>query len=47
LIDENLVDIIGTDTHKMSHIDLFKNKAIKENYLKKLIDSGRLLNTSL
>lgn len=47
LIDEGLVDIIGTDTHKISHIDLFKTKTIKENYLQKAIDSGRLLNTSL
>jgi protein-tyrosine phosphatase len=47
LIDEGLVDILGTDTHKMAHIDLFKNKSIKESYLKKLIESGRLLNSSL
>jgi protein-tyrosine phosphatase len=47
LVEEGLIDIIGTDTHKISHIELFKNKAIKEIYLKKLVDSGRLLNESL
>jgi len=47
LIEEGLVDILGTDTHKLSHIDLFKNKAIKESSLQRLVNSGRLMNSSL
>jgi tyrosine-protein phosphatase YwqE len=47
LIDDKLVDIIGTDTHKMSHIELFKNKAVKETSLQRLIESGRLINSLL
>lgn len=46
LIDNNLVDILGTDTHKMSHIDVFK-KALKEPMLHRLLDSGMLINDKL
>lgn len=46
LIEQNMVSFLGTDTHKMSHVDVFR-KARKEPALKKLIESGSLLNTQL
>jgi protein-tyrosine phosphatase len=46
LIDNNMVDLLGSDMHKLSHIDVYK-KAIKEPALHKLLNSGRLLNSSL
>jgi protein-tyrosine phosphatase len=46
LIDQNLIDFLGTDCHHAGHIRLMQ-KAVHENHLKKLIDSGRLLNPGL
>lgn len=46
LIESNLVDLLGSDVHKQSHIDLL-NKAGKEKYLKNLLASGRLVNDQL
>jgi tyrosine-protein phosphatase YwqE len=46
LIDKNMISYIGTDCHHMGHINLIKN-VIYENHLKKLIDSGNLLNNTL
>lgn len=46
LIDNNLVELIGSDTHKMSHLDVFK-KALREPMLHKLLDSGMLINERL
>ncbi len=46
LIEQNMVSMLGTDTHKMSHIEVFR-KSLKEPILRKLIESGSLLNDSL
>jgi tyrosine-protein phosphatase YwqE len=46
LIEQNMISFLGTDTHKMSHIDVFR-KSRKEPALKKLIESGSLLNAQL
>lgn len=46
LIDMELVDFIGTDTHHLNHIEALKNVP-KSKYFAKLIDSGMLKNESL
>ncbi len=46
LIDLNMVSFIGTDCHHMGHIDL-TNKSRTNPYLKRLVESGRLLNQEL
>ncbi len=46
LIDRNMISYLGTDCHHMGHINLIKN-VVYEEYLKKLIDSGTLLNSTL
>jgi protein-tyrosine phosphatase len=46
LIENDMVDLLGTDMHKMSHLDVYK-KALKEPLLKQLLDSGRLINSLL
>jgi tyrosine-protein phosphatase YwqE len=45
LIDDKLVDFIGTDCHNMRHIEVLK-RVMKEKYTKKL-SSLNLLNNSL
>lgn len=46
LIDEGLIDFIGTDCHKMGHVKLLE--AAKTNaHLRKLTNSGKLLNHTL
>lgn len=46
LIDHNMIDFLGTDCHHLGHIKLM-HKVVHDPYLKKLIDSGRLLNPGL
>ena len=46
LIDKNMISYIGTDCHHMGHINLIKN-VVYEPHLKKLIESGSLLNNTL
>jgi len=46
LIDEGLVDLICTDIHKMSHLDVYR-KALKEPALHRLLDSGTLRNQEI
>ncbi len=46
LIEKNMVDFIGTDCHRMDHIEVIK-ACLKEKYLHQLIDSGMLKNQSL
>lgn len=46
LIQAGMVSFVGTDCHHMGHIEL-TNKARTNPYLKKLIESGRLLNHEL
>lgn len=47
MIDQNMISLLGSDCHHAGHIDLIKNVAVYEKGLHKLIDSGRLLNSSL
>jgi protein-tyrosine phosphatase len=46
MIENNLVDILGSDVHKMSHIALIQ-KASKERAVQQLLASGRLINNAL
>jgi len=46
LIDNNLVDFAGTDCHHAGHIELLR-KAAGNKYLKKLVESGKLINKKL
>ncbi|MEI6488568.1 MAG: CpsB/CapC family capsule biosynthesis tyrosine phosphatase [Bacteroidota bacterium] len=46
LIDKNMISFIGTDCHHTGHIKLLK-EVVYEPHLKKLIDSGNLLNQTL
>lgn len=46
LIDQNLVDFIATDCHRIEHLMMMESIASSE-YLHKLLQSGNLLNTQL
>lgn len=46
LIDKGMIDFLGTDCHHIGHIELMK-QCRSEEYLSKLLDSGKLLNASL
>jgi tyrosine-protein phosphatase YwqE len=46
LIENNMVDILGSDMHKTSHIEVYK-RALKEPALHRLLESGTLLNPHL
>lgn len=46
LIDKDMISFIGSDCHHMGHINLMKN-VVYEQHLKKLLDSGKLLNGTL
>lgn len=46
MIDNNYVDLLGSDCHGERHIHAIKN-TLRSPYLKKLIDSGRLKNKDL
>ena len=45
-IDQGWYELIGTDCHRMDHIEAVK-ATLREPYLHKLIGSGRLLNPTL
>lgn len=46
LIEKNMVDFIGSDCHRMDHIEVIK-ACRHEKYLHQLIDSGMLRNPTL
>ena len=46
MIDKNMISFLGTDCHHTGHIKLMKD-VVYEPYLKKLIESGMLLNNTL
>lgn len=46
MIEKNMVDFIGSDCHRMDHIQVIKD-AQYERYLHQLIDSGMLRNAAL
>ncbi len=43
LVDAGLISYLGTDTHHMGHVNLWET-ARKNPFLKKLVESGNLLN---
>jgi tyrosine-protein phosphatase YwqE len=43
LTDNNMIELLGTDTHSQVHIEAIR-KASSSNLLKKLIESGRIIN---
>lgn len=46
MIDKGWYEFLGSDCHHLGHIDLMK-KVRNEKYLQKLINSGKLLNSTL
>ncbi len=46
MIDKGWYEFLGSDCHHLGHIDLMK-KVRTEKYLEKLINSGKLLNSTL
>ncbi len=45
-VDEEMVDFAGTDMHNINYLEALR-RSCSEKYLKKLIDSGKLLNSTL
>jgi len=46
LIDNNMIDLLGTDCHNMTYID-FLRSTLSDPHLHKAINSGKLLNAGL
>lgn len=46
LVENNMVDLLGSDIHKTSHIEVYR-RAIKQQSMCDLIASGQLLNSTL
>lgn len=46
LIDENMIDFVGTDLHGMKHMEAIK-ACLKEKYLEKILTYDKLLNKIL
>ncbi|MCX6182089.1 MAG: capsular biosynthesis protein, partial [Bacteroidetes bacterium] len=46
MIEENIVDFVGSDIHKESHLEVI-DRALRSEHLYKLVESGRLINQSL
>ena len=46
LIDDGMYDLIGSDCHHLGHIELMKTCQTEE-YLHKILSSGKLLNSTL
>ena len=46
LIDSDMIDFLGSDMHNTYYMNLFI-KTLREPYLKKIVDSGKLLNYQL
>jgi protein-tyrosine phosphatase len=46
LIDHNMISFLGTDCHNIGHLATLK-KALTEEYLHKILASGKLLNSTL
>lgn len=47
MIEQNMISFLGSDCHHMGHVEIIKNRTVFEKSLQKLIESGRLLNSSL
>ncbi|MCB0819819.1 MAG: capsular biosynthesis protein [Bacteroidetes bacterium] len=46
LVENNMVDLLGSDMHKTSHIEVYR-RAIQQQSMRDLIASGQLLNATL
>ena len=46
MIDENMVDFLGTDLHGMRHLD-FLNDSLRSKHLEKILNYDKLLNKTL
>jgi len=46
MIEKNMISLLGTDCHHTGHINLMK-EVVYEPHLQKLMESGKLLNTTL
>jgi len=46
MIEKNMISLLGTDCHHEGHINLMK-QVVYEPHLQKLMESGRLLNSTL
>jgi len=47
LIEKNMVDFLGSDCHHSGHTNLIKTSAVYQKSLHKLIESRKLLNSTL
>ena len=47
LIDLGMIDLLGTDMHSEKHLEIIRARVLYEPYLHKLLESGKLLNTTL
>ncbi len=47
MIEKKMIDFLGSDCHHSGHINLIKTKAVYQKSLHKLLESGRLLNSTL
>jgi tyrosine-protein phosphatase YwqE len=45
-VDMEMIDFAGSDTHNFNYLEALK-RTCSEKYLKKLVDSGKLLNSTL
>lgn len=47
LIEKGMVSFLGTDCHRMDHLDVYSKITCKTHGFHELLDSGRLLNDTL
>lgn len=46
LIEKNMIDFLGSDCHKLRHVEVM-HETVYQKLLQKLIESGKLLNATL
>jgi len=46
LIDQNMIDLLGTDCHNMNYVEILKS-SLTDPHLHKVLVSGKLLNNTL
>ena len=47
MIEKNMIDFLGSDSHHLGHVHLIKTKAVYQKSLHTLLESGKLLNNTL
>ena len=47
LIDQDMVSFLGTDCHRMEHLDVYQELTCRTLAFYRLLESGKLLNTTL